>query len=963
MSAKNPNFAVFSEPKEYLGEQAHTFSYIKDIILDNTHKVYSNYTRKNYYTLQKCHCAKMPHSEGVQYCRSASPFARKVADEFATSLFVLNAPTRRNSACLHIAGKSAIVSEGSGVTRFCSDCAEAAELAARWQAADKCARASSATEHVAGGDRLQKPQTSQREQRNMKHTYDSKSNIPVNVSHSVETSLSQPLCFGSYCAPQSEHNVPFLRADSSSKIETQGRNSTLCVSWRDHSRNSTLSASLINAETQRFVFPWREIVLESESNAIVNVECHDQSHAMQSESISYTSNNYPKYSRRSMLGVRDALKQTKETCKQTKPMLKTIQNERLIRFVEACIRKLNKKHDRETLNLLRGGHMSEHVNKHTYKSNFVNTTKKQKRRHTKATRQNNDDLSARGDTSVTGLAQQRWPAGRGADATSPVGWEWEGRGRSPTSLPNSPGGVGAGASTASLDAPLLGPDWTKIGLSEYQRKQINIRICASKTQLVKNTRAELRRRHKEANAKKQEERRRRRNIKEQIRISEAIGQNADRGEGEYGVKTPRAAKAAEREERGSREREREPEEDAESYLLRFGGSATGGSAPPVETKESAGTTQRRKKARNTKRGLRSRKAVGERNVKRTAKRRVARRKHRCMQIVLYGGGDQQGDTERGRWASAQEPDRMDWKEEFWIATLNVDGLMRQGKREEVETWMKKHDIKILVLQETHSANNSREARGNYTWFFSGEKKQEGTEWSAGVGIVVENKYVQYIEDIEPINDRIIRMTLNGKMPVTILGIYLPQAGRPEEEGELIAKQVDREIKKWKAKGPLYILGDMNARIQRAEGRREKEHIGKYTFEPETASSNRSEMVQKNRTRLINLCQTHGLRIMNTMFKKEKEKLATYAEVGTPAWWPKTIGYPYGFEQLDYILTTERWKNSVKNVEADPNANVTTRHKPVKARIKIKLKAIRASNKKRKNTESWKKKKKKHGTMN
>ncbi len=273
--------------------------------------------------------------------------------------------------------------------------------------------------------------------------------------------------------------------------------------------------------------------------------------------------------------------------------------------------------------------------------------------------------------------------------------------------------------------------------------------------------------------------------------------------------------------------------------------------------------------------------------------------------------------------------------------------MRQGKREEVETWMKKHNIAILMLQETHSANNSREARGNYTWYFSGEKKLEGVNWVAGVGIVIENKYIQYISDIEPISDRIIRITMTGNLPVTLLGIYLPQAGRPEEEGEEIGKMVEKEIRKWKSKGPLYILGDMNARVQRAEGRREREHIGRYTFEPETASSNRSDMVQRNRTRLIELCQTHGLRLMNTMFKKEEDKLATYAEVGTPTWWPKTRGYPYGYEQIDYIMTTERWKNSIKNVEADPNANITTRHRPVKAKVKIKLKAIRTSNKKRK----------------
>ncbi len=43
--------------------------------------------------------------------------------------------------------------------------------------------------------------------------------------------------------------------------------------------------------------------------------------------------------------------------------------------------------------------------------------------------------------------------------------------------------------------------------------------------------------------------------------------------------------------------------------------------------------------------------------------------------------------------------------------------------------------------------------------------------------------------------------------------------------------------------------------------------------------------------------------------------------------------------MQYILTTERWKNSVKDAEADPTANIDTRHHPVKARITIKLKGI------------------------
>ena len=315
-------------------------------------------------------------------------------------------------------------------------------------------------------------------------------------------------------------------------------------------------------------------------------------------------------------------------------------------------------------------------------------------------------------------------------------------------------------------------------------------------------------------------------MNEQIRRNRGLGPEEDRSEGSDRGNTPERAAAA-----SSRESEADPN------LLRFGGSATGGSAPPVETNMSARTTRLEGRKRNSKRGMRSQKAKERRNVRRTTKRKLARRKNRRGKREALGGGGSQGRGDREWRASAQEPERADWIEGIWIATLNVDGLMRQGKREEVEEWMKKQNIAFLFLQETHSASNSREARGNYTWYFSGEKKLEGANWTAGVGIVVENKHVQNIADIEPVSDRIIRITLNARLPITLLGIYLPQAGRPEEEGEEVVKEVEKEIRKWKAKGPLYILGDMNARIQRAEGRREREHIGKYTFEPETASSN------------------------------------------------------------------------------------------------------------------------------
>ena len=198
-------------------------------------------------------------------------------------------------------------------------------------------------------------------------------------------------------------------------------------------------------------------------------------------------------------------------------------------------------------------------------------------------------------------------------------------------------------------------------------------------------------------------------------------------------------------------------EASATNLPRLFGSASGGETPSEETKKSTGNQRKGQRRKNTKRGLRSRKAVEERKIKRKDKRRKARRKKREEKkknekaLVVKG-------RRRGRWkrASAQVPKIWMNSEGIWLATLNVDGVMRQGKREEVEAWMKKNNIAILFLQETHSDMDSRESRGSYTWYFSGEKKLVDDQWKAGVGVVIDNKHLQHVVDVEPINDRIIR---------------------------------------------------------------------------------------------------------------------------------------------------------------------------------------------------------------
>jgi hypothetical protein len=124
-------------------------------------------------------------------------------------------------------------------------------------------------------------------------------------------------------------------------------------------------------------------------------------------------------------------------------------------------------------------------------------------------------------------------------------------------------------------------------------------------------------------------------------------------------------------------------------------------------------TQAIPRKRNSKRGLRSKQKIEERKTKRSFKRREARRRLRTE-----GQANKPIKQKKANSASAQEPlkrIKIELGKEIHIATLNIRGSNKLGKREEVEDWMKANNISILALQETKSPHSKRETRKDYIW--------------------------------------------------------------------------------------------------------------------------------------------------------------------------------------------------------------------------------------------------------
>ena len=73
----------------------------------------------------------------------------------------------------------------------------------------------------------------------------------------------------------------------------------------------------------------------------------------------------------------------------------------------------------------------------------------------------------------------------------------------------------------------------------------------------------------------------------------------------------------------------------------------------------------------------------------------------------------QGASASSEAREPSDPTVLPYATSLRLATLNVRGTAKPGKRDEVEKWMHDDDVLITALQETHSATNSVEKRTRY----------------------------------------------------------------------------------------------------------------------------------------------------------------------------------------------------------------------------------------------------------
>ena len=164
------------------------------------------------------------------------------------------------------------------------------------------------------------------------------------------------------------------------------------------------------------------------------------------------------------------------------------------------------------------------------------------------------------------------------------------------------------------------------------------------------------------------------------------------------------------------------------------------------------------------------------------------------------------------------------------------------------------------------------------------------------------------------SNRMISIRSQGKLfNISVIQAYAPTSNAEEAEVEWIYEDLQDLLELTAKKDVLFIIGDWNAKV----GSQETPGVtGKFGL------GIRNEAGQ----RLIGFCQENALVIANTIFQQHKRRLYTWTSPDGQYW-----------NQLDYVLCSQRWRSSIQSANTRPGADCSSDHKLLISKFRLKLK--------------------------
>ena len=104
---------------------------------------------------------------------------------------------------------------------------------------------------------------------------------------------------------------------------------------------------------------------------------------------------------------------------------------------------------------------------------------------------------------------------------------------------------------------------------------------------------------------------------------------------------------------------------------------------------------------------------------------------------------------------------------------------------------------------------------------------------------------------------------------------MPPSDRTQAEKTDAYEKLGKYTRQFKNKGPMYTMGDFNARLIYPTTDDEEVIMGKHTLHNNAAIlEDHTDDMRDNRNLLVEYCITNEIRVTNTMYRKQPNKTAT-----------------------------------------------------------------------------------------
>ena len=168
------------------------------------------------------------------------------------------------------------------------------------------------------------------------------------------------------------------------------------------------------------------------------------------------------------------------------------------------------------------------------------------------------------------------------------------------------------------------------------------------------------------------------------------------------------------------------------------------------------------------------------------------------------------------------------------------------------------------------------------------------------------------------NDRMISVRLQGKpFNITVNHVYAPTSNAEKAEVEWFYEDLQDllDLRSKKKKRCLFHHRGLECKSRKSRD----------------AWSNRQVWPWSTKwagQRLTKFCQENVLVIANTLFQKHMRRLYTWASLDGQQW-----------NQIDYIICSQRWKSSIESAKTRPGANCGSDHELLTAKFRLNLKNV------------------------